>query len=128
MPQRAAERAALSGARIDVVALAAVRATREATVEQGRERLPSIVGTPAHGERAGRETFDGVSEVTDFVTVPPGTYLCRVADVRTGTTRSGDERWGLKLVVAEGQHVGRQATWDSIVFSNRGRARATSQT
>src|SRR6185369_7391461 len=51
-------------------------------------------------------------------------YLCRVADVRTGTTRSGDERWGLKLVVAEGQHVGRQATWDSIVFSNRGRARA----
>lgn len=68
--------------------------------------------------------FDGVGEVTDYVTVPPGSYICRITDVRAGTTRSGDERWGLKLVVAEGQHVGRQATWDSIVFSNRGRARA----
>jgi len=66
MTQRAADRAALAGARIDVVALAAVRATREATVEQGRERLPSIVGTPSRGERAGRETFDGASEVAVF--------------------------------------------------------------
>src|SRR5262249_13177874 len=59
-------RAALAGARIDVVALAAVRATREATVDRGHERLPSIVGTPTRGERAGRETFDGTSEVVGF--------------------------------------------------------------
>ena len=66
MTQRAADRAALAGARIDVVALAAVRATREATVEHGREQFPSIVGTPSPGERAGRETFDGASEVAVF--------------------------------------------------------------
>jgi predicted YcjX-like family ATPase len=66
MTERAAARAALAGARIDVVALAAVRATREATVERGRDRLPSIVGTPSPGERAGREAFDGMSEVAVF--------------------------------------------------------------
>ena len=40
------------------------------------------------------------------------------------STRAGDERWSLRLVVAEGQHVGKQAAWDSLVFSTRGRARA----
>ena len=35
---------------IDVVALAAVRATREAMVARGRDKLPSILGTPAPGE------------------------------------------------------------------------------
>ena len=36
-----------AGAAIDVVALAAVRATREAMVARGRDKLPSILGTPA---------------------------------------------------------------------------------
>lgn len=62
--------------------------------------------------------------VDDFCTVPAGTYLCRIAEVRPGTTRVGDERWSLRLLVAEGQHVGKQAAWDSLVFSTRGRARA----
>src|SRR6202043_3754918 len=43
----AVARAEDTGARIDVVALAAVRATREAQVQRGREKLPSILGTPA---------------------------------------------------------------------------------
>jgi hypothetical protein len=68
--------------------------------------------------------FDGSDDVSDFVTIPSGTYVCRVADVRTGTTRIGDERWGLRLVVAQSPHAGKQAAWDSLVFSNRGRARA----
>ena len=68
--------------------------------------------------------FDASDRVSDFVTVPAGTYLCRIAEVRSGTTRAGDERWSLRLVVAEGQHVGKQAAWDSLVFSTRGRARA----
>jgi predicted YcjX-like family ATPase len=55
-----------TGAEIDAVALAAVRATREATVARGREKLPSILGTPASGERAGGETFDGTTEVATF--------------------------------------------------------------
>lgn len=70
--------------------------------------------------------FDASDPVSDFVTVPAGTYLCRVAEVRTGTTRAGDERWSLRLVVAEGQHIGKQAAWDSLVFSSRGRMRARS--
>lgn len=56
--------------------------------------------------------------------VPPGTYLCQVAEVRVGTTTAGDERWSLRLVVAEGPHVGKHAAWDSLVFSTRARARA----
>lgn len=68
--------------------------------------------------------FDANDPVSDFVSVPQGTYLCRVQEVRTGQTRAGDERWSLRLVVAEGQHVGKQAAWDSLVFSTRGRSRA----
>jgi len=68
--------------------------------------------------------FDQQDQVSDFVTVPEGTYLCRVAEVRQGVTRAGDERWSLRLVVAEGQHVGKQAAWDGLVFSTRGRSRA----
>jgi uncharacterized protein len=63
---RAVARAETSGAAIDVVALAAVRATREAQVAHGRDRLPSILGTPAAGESAGGEFFDGKTEVATF--------------------------------------------------------------
>ena len=66
MTERAIARAEFAGARIDVVALAAVRATREATVARGRDRLPSIIGTPIAGETAGRETFDGEAEAAMF--------------------------------------------------------------
>ncbi|MGH6738752.1 MAG: YcjX family protein, partial [Bradyrhizobium sp.] len=59
-------RAEATGAEIDVVALAAVRATREATVARGRDKLPSILGTPAPGESANGEMFDGNSEVATF--------------------------------------------------------------
>jgi predicted YcjX-like family ATPase len=54
--ERAIERANFSGADIDVLAMAAVRATREATVTQGKEVLPVIVGTPLKGERIDGET------------------------------------------------------------------------
>lgn len=67
--------------------------------------------------------FDSTESVSDYVTIPAGTYLCRVAEVRPGTTRAGDDRWSLRLVVAEGQHVGKQAAWDNLIFSTRGRAR-----
>ena len=63
---RAADRAEHAGAAIDVVALAAVRATREATVARGRDKLPSLLGTPASGETANGETFDGETEVATF--------------------------------------------------------------
>jgi uncharacterized protein len=63
---KAADRAEYAGAAIDVVALAAVRATREAQVQRGREKLPSITGTPTPGEVANGETFDGETEVATF--------------------------------------------------------------
>jgi len=62
----AVERARFSGAESEVVAMAAVRATREATVEDGGERLPVIVGTPLAGERIGGEIFDGHTETAIF--------------------------------------------------------------
>ncbi len=49
-----------------MVALAAVRATREAQVQRGREKLPSILGTPISGEVANGESFDGKTEVATF--------------------------------------------------------------
>lgn len=66
MLDRAATRAKTSGAAIDVVALAAVRATREAEVQRGRDRLPSILGTPIAGESVGTEVFDGATEIATF--------------------------------------------------------------
>jgi hypothetical protein len=63
---KAAERAAYAGAAIDVVALAAVRATREAQVQRGRDKLPSILGTPAADESNVGEVFDGNTEVATF--------------------------------------------------------------
>ena len=49
-----------------MVAFAAVRATREATVARGRDKLPSMLGTPAPGETANGEAFDGDTEVATF--------------------------------------------------------------
>jgi predicted YcjX-like family ATPase len=63
---RAVARAEDTGAKIDVVALAAIRATREAQVTRGRDSLPSILGTPIAGEKADGETFDGNTEVATF--------------------------------------------------------------
>ena len=66
LADRAVERANFSGAEVDVLAMAAVRATREGTVKQGRETLPVIIGTPLGGETIGREEFDGKTETAIF--------------------------------------------------------------
>ncbi|MDB5619441.1 YcjX family protein [Tardiphaga sp.] len=63
---KAVARSELTGAAVDVVALAAVRATKEALVQRGHEKLPSIIGTPAKGELANGEAFDGETEVATF--------------------------------------------------------------
>ncbi|PWL17910.1 amino acid regulated cytosolic protein [Falsochrobactrum shanghaiense] len=64
--ERAIERADFSGADIEVLAMAAVRATREATVKEGKDILPVIVGTPLEGERINGEVFDGKTETAIF--------------------------------------------------------------
>jgi hypothetical protein len=62
----AVARAEATGAEIDVVALAAVRATKEAIVTRNRDKLPAITGMPLPGESAGGEMFDGNTEVATF--------------------------------------------------------------
>jgi predicted YcjX-like family ATPase len=66
MCERAIARAATTGAQVDVIALAAVRATREAQVRHHGEDLPSILGVPVVGETDGERIFDGESEAVSF--------------------------------------------------------------
>ncbi len=56
----------LAGAQVDVVALAAVRATREAMVRRKAQQLPCVVGTPVAGEEIAGEVFDGEAEAAIF--------------------------------------------------------------
>ena len=59
-------RAEFQGADVDAAALAAVRATREATVRQNGETLECILGTPLAGEAIGATQFDGATEAAIF--------------------------------------------------------------
>jgi predicted YcjX-like family ATPase len=63
---KAVARAKGVGAEIDVIALSAVRATREAILRHGEEELEAIIGTPELGERIGDQLFDGVAEAAVF--------------------------------------------------------------
>jgi uncharacterized protein len=62
----AAARADFTGASHDVAAMAAIRATREATVTQKGEALTCIVGSPQAGEEIAGTTFDGTTEAAIF--------------------------------------------------------------
>lgn len=70
-----------------------------------------------------RVDFSNVDDVQNFVSVPPGTYLCRIAEVRERTTRDGDPSWSFRLMVDEGEYSGRTAAWDSFSWSERGMSR-----
>ncbi|ACK52408.1 protein of unknown function DUF463 YcjX family protein [Methylocella silvestris BL2] len=64
---KAIERVKGVGAEVDVIALAAVRATREAKVNgHGGPALEAVIGTPLDGERIGDEVFDGKTEAAIF--------------------------------------------------------------
>ena len=92
LADRAIKRADFSGAEVDVLAMAAVRATREGTVKQGRETLPVIIGTPLKGETIGGETFDGKTETAIF----PGDLPAKLDSVfeerRSRAARSSPSR------------------------------------
>ena len=66
LSQNAIQRAEFAGAEVEVAAIAAIRATREATAARGGEDLPCIVGTPIKGERIAGRTFDGDEEIAIF--------------------------------------------------------------
>lgn len=63
---RAIQRIGMAGAGIEVMAIASVRATREATVKEGSHLLPVIVGTPIAGETINGERFDGSKKTAIF--------------------------------------------------------------
>jgi predicted YcjX-like family ATPase len=84
--QRASRRASAKGAKAQVLALAALRATREATVREGRSTLPAVVGVPEAGEKIDAEVFDGVTEAAIY----PG-------DLPTDPKAALDARSGLDL-------------------------------
>lgn len=64
--QRGIEHAEFHGAAVDVMALAAVRATREANIKANGGSLPAILGTPLPGEIVDGETYDGATEIALF--------------------------------------------------------------
>jgi hypothetical protein len=66
LADKAIARARFAGADVKLLALAAIRATREAEARSGWQRLPCIVGVPLAGERVGRKVFDGRTEVAVF--------------------------------------------------------------
>ena len=64
--QQAAQKAAFTGAKIDAMALSAIRATREAVVTQKGQDFACISGIPEVGEVIGSEIFDGEKEAAIF--------------------------------------------------------------
>jgi uncharacterized protein len=85
---RAIVRAQGLGADIDVIALAAVRATKEVKVAAktgafASSELPAVVGIPIKGERIGKDVFDGKTEAAIF----PGELPSDPEAVFTGVTQ-----------------------------------------
>lgn len=62
----AASRTQNAGADYDVTAIAALRATRETTIEHGGESLACITGIPSEGEVIGDQKFDGKTDAAVF--------------------------------------------------------------
>ncbi|MCJ8310080.1 MAG: YcjX family protein [Hyphomicrobiales bacterium] len=84
--EQAAQKAAFSGAETEVVAMAAIRATKEAEITEKNEVLPVIVGTPLAGEMLGKQQFDGKSQTALF----PGDLPDNPADVLQQDHQAGD--------------------------------------
>ena len=83
---RAKAHAEFAGAKVDVLALASVRATREGAVTTNRDRLPAIIGTPLPGETVDGRTFDGDSEIAMF----PGDLPKDPESIFEPAARTGD--------------------------------------
>ncbi len=91
MVRAASGRAERKGSEVDAVALAAVRATREAEARSNGERLPTVIGFPAAGERVSGETFDGKREAAIFPGDLPGEPAAALApDFTLSDTSGGD--------------------------------------
>ncbi|MEP1207466.1 MAG: YcjX family protein [Rhizobiaceae bacterium] len=84
--ERATRQAEFGGADTDVVAMAAIRATKEAEITEKSDVLPVIVGQPLAGESIGKEVFDGDTKTAIF----PGDLPNDPADVLGDDHQAGD--------------------------------------
>jgi predicted YcjX-like family ATPase len=111
MVERAIARADVAGAAVDVIALSAVRATREAEVRRGGATLPCILGVPAAGEHSGSgsrnrtgsggKIFDGMTEVAVFpgeLPADPETLFAPGAASFRGLTAASTEETDFRFV------------------------------
>jgi predicted YcjX-like family ATPase len=62
----ASKRARFAGAETRSIALAGIRATREGTISEAGETLPTIIGTPMAGETLDGAAYDGKTEIALF--------------------------------------------------------------
>lgn len=86
---RAMRRVTGAGGEVKTVALAAVRATREASVRDGLRTLSAVIGTPVAGETIAGETFDGQSEAAIY----PGELPADPAQILSGDIAPGSLRF-----------------------------------
>ncbi len=82
-------RARFAGAKVEVLAIAAVRATHEALMKEHGQSLPVIVGTPLAGETIDGETFDGKTETAIF----PGDLPADPGKLLSGEGKKPDLRF-----------------------------------
>jgi hypothetical protein len=82
--------------------------------------VPSAAPTPIQEPKLMRFDFRTVDDVDSFVSVPAGTHMVRIAEVREGRSRDGSVRWSFRLEVTDGDFAGRTAAWDSLTWSERG--------
>lgn len=95
LTKRAIARVESVGAEVDVIALAAVRATREAKVGGPEEpALEAVIGTPLAGEQIGGETFDGETEAAIY----PGELPSNPEDVFRDTAQAAREETDYRFV------------------------------
>ena len=62
----ASKRARFAGADTRSMAIAGIRATREGSISEGGETLPTLIGTPIAGEVLDKVTYDGKTEIALF--------------------------------------------------------------
>ncbi len=113
LTDRAARRSGATGAEVRTLALASLRATREAEIRRGNPR-PVIIGHPLPGSRIGGETYDGLSEAAIF----PGDLPANI--VAAGPASSGAEPHDVAVVrfrpprIPPDDAAGRPAPWPHV--------------
>ncbi len=84
-------RADFKGAEIGVMALSAIRATREEDLARGGEPVPCVLGYPLPGEQVNATSFDGRHEIAVFPGDLPGDPETLFADAAKPAKQKPDD-------------------------------------